>query len=282
MADWSQSAPSVYASMAPAYQELPREQVEQVVESVFGPGTTLAMAEGFFDDVGHALSSVGRSVGSVASKAAPGVLSGAMAGAPLGPWGMLAGGLLGGVGSALTSSGGAAPARTAPGGGSGATGAAAGLPVIPAMGAGTGSTGAIAQLLSALGSPTVRTALTSMLMGPAGRRTAPAVTGQQVPVGAIANLLGMLAARASAEWEASTPYLGEDYLDAYVEPSFDTADPEARSAWLYAQLLPPEAGSPADTGRASTGSGSTVGAPSSDEAWLDDMYDEIEAQFYRA
>ena len=51
-----------------------------------------------------------------------------------------------------------------------------------------------------LGSPTVQTALGSMLMGPAGARTVATPGGSQVPVGAVTNLLGMLAGRASARY----------------------------------------------------------------------------------
>src|SRR4051794_1461495 len=200
MPDWQEAYPGVYSRLAPQYRALPEDQVESLLEGMFGEGFGLAAAEGFFDDIGRTLSGAARSAAPVLQRALPGVVSGAMSGAALGPWGMLGGALLGGVGSALGGGGGAAPHPGAPAPAAGAPGPAAGAP-----GLGGGPTGAVAQLLGALGSPTVQQALGSMFLGQAGARTVPTPGGNQLPVAAITNLLGMLSNRASAEWEAIMP-----------------------------------------------------------------------------
>lgn len=292
MTDWTVSYPTVHHSLAPAYQGMSEAQIEEVVEAIFGAGTTLEMAEGFFDGIGNALSGVGRAVGGVAQQAAPyfaralpGVASGAATGAALGPWGALAGGLIGGLSSALSTpsrpGGGSAPGQAAAGGGQHAQpgGSAGFIPQqVAASGGGVGAPGGAArsndamfQFINALGSPTVQRGLTSMLMGRAGAPTVPAANGSQIPLAAIGNLLSMLASRASAEWEELSPYAGEDYLEAYVDESFDTSSEEDRAQWLYGQLAPPRFA----TAVVPTFEGA------SDEAWLDDMYDEMEAAYYR-
>ena len=287
MSTWTALYPTVHSSLAPAYQGLSQEQIEEVVEGIFGAGTTLEMAEGFFDDVSSALSGVGRAVSGVAKQAAPylgralpGVASGAAAGAALGPWGALAGGLIGGLTSALSTpshpAGPTAPVPPAPSGGLSAQlgGLASGGGPSQLAGGASGaakSNSAIFQLISALGSPTVQRGVTSMLMGSAGAPTVPAANGSPIPLAAISNLLSLLASRASAEWEEQSPYAGEDYLEAYVDESFDVSSEEDRAEWLYGQLAPPEL-EPA-----------VAPAPEREyaEVWLDDMYDEMEAAYYR-
>src|SRR4051794_7687854 len=251
MPDWQEAYPAVYSRLAPQYRALPEDQVESLLEGMFGEGFGLAAAEGFFDDVGRTLSGAARAAAPVLQRALPGVVSGAMSGAALGPWGMLGGALLGGVGSAL--GGGGAPAGRPPG--------PAPAPGAPAMG-GAGPTGAIAQLLGALGSPTVQQALGSMFLGRAGSPTVPTPGGSQLPVAAITNLLGMLASRASAEWEAVVP--SED-AEGVVE-GLDLASPEVRSAWVFEQLAPIEG-----LGEAAESADESV-----DEAWIDELYDELE------
>ena len=186
MAEWQEEFPRLGAALAEEYRVLPRDQVEQLVEGAFGPGTTLEDAEGFFDNLTKTLGNVGQVVGKVAAQAAPvlasalpGVASGLAAGAPMGPFGMLGGAILGGLGSALGSGHSPAPGQApvpgqapAPGLGS----LASALPGVvsalaPALGSGPG--GAIGQLLGMLGSPTTQQALSSMLLGPAGARTVP-------------------------------------------------------------------------------------------------------------
>lgn len=292
MIRWAVSYPTVHRSLAPAYQGMSQEQIEEVIEGIFGAGTTLEMAEGFFDGIGKALSGVGSAVSGVAQQAAPylaralpGVASGAATGAALGPWGALAGGLIGGLTSALSTpprpGHGATPGQPAAGGGQSAQlgGLTAGLvpPQPPFAGGGPSAAGgaarsnaAIFQLVNALGSPTVQRGVTSMLMGTAGAPTVPTANGNPIPLAAIANLLSMLASRASAEWEELSPYAGEDYLEANVDEGFDTSSEEDRAEWLYGQLAPPLP-EPAVPAHEAT----------YDEAWLDDMYDEMEAAYYR-
>jgi hypothetical protein len=274
---WQQTYPRLSGALAPEYRALPRDQVEQVVRGVFGEGTELEDVEGFFDDVGKALSNVASQAAPVVGKALPGALSGALAGAPLGLPGIIGGALLGGVGGALGGGGhapgpptapiGPPPAGvpTAPGAGAGIAGALPGL----IAGGGVGPSTAVAQLLGALGSPTTQQALLSMLLGNAGGRTASTATGSQVPVAAITNLLGMLANRASAEWESVAPYGAGDF----ISEGLDAANPEVRAGWLYAQLAPLEWAAP-------TQASAAVRSAETDEAWLDEMYDEAEAEFY--
>jgi hypothetical protein len=268
---WQESYPVLHRSLAPAYRELPRSQVEQVVRGVLGESSDLDSVEGFLDDLGRTLGSIGRTVGNAAQQAAPvlaqvapGVLSGAVGGAGLGLPGIIGGALLGGVGSVLGQQGrpGPAPAMgglPSAGGVSQPTGVQP-----PLLGGGAGSTGSIGQLLAALGSPTVQQALSSMLLGPVGNPTALAAGGSQLPVAAITNLLGMLANRASVEWESITPF-GE----ATYGEGIDAANPEARAAWLYGQLEP-----------VAMESDGQSDAEVADERWIDEMYDELEAAFY--
>jgi hypothetical protein len=321
MPDWSQTYPAVYSALAPEYRGLPEADVEQVIRGVFGESTDLETAEGLFDDVGKAFGSAGKAIGHVAQQAAPtlakagaGALSGAMAGSALGPYGMLAGALVGGTAGALSSSGKkssggsganavgavgqlAGAASGLLGGGGGATGAvgqlagaasgllgggggttgAVGQLASGLLGRGAGPTGAVSQLLGALGSPTVQQALSSMMLGSAGSRSVSTPGGSSVPLAAITNLLAALAHRASAEWESVAPFGEVDYITEDI----DTASPEVRAEWLYSQLAPiessPSSAQPAelrDTMR------STADPDAVDEAWLDDWYDELEAEFY--
>ena len=131
----------------------------------------------------------------------------------------------------------------------------------PAGTPGAASDGPLVQLLTALSSPTVRDAITAMLLGGAGARTVPTATGAEVPAAAVTNMLGTLSARASAEWDAIGPRPAADHLAVadYAE-RVDAANPEARAAWLYGQLAPPE---DFDNGF--------------DDGW-EDVYDDFEAQ----
>ena len=95
------SYPRLREVLAPEFRSLSSEGIEQLVRVQLGPGIEAADLEGFFDDVGKAFSSAGRTVANVASQAAPyvaravpGIIQGAASGAALGPYGMIAGGLL--------------------------------------------------------------------------------------------------------------------------------------------------------------------------------------------
>jgi hypothetical protein len=103
-----------------------------------------------------------------------------------------------------------------------------------------------------------------MLLGSAGARSVPVAGGNQVPVAAVTNLLGMLANRASAEWEAIAP---SAEVGTFGE-GLDFA-PEVRAEWLYGQLAPPE-----PTGENAEGRNDEA----ADEGWLDELYDELEAE----
>jgi hypothetical protein len=299
MPDWSETYPAVYSALAHQYRLLPQAEVEQVIRGVFGESADLETAEGFFDDVGKAFGSAGNAIGHAAQQAAPvlakagaGALSGALSGAALGPYGMLAGALIGGTAGALSSTG-----KQSPGGATGAVGqlagAASGLlgggagsagavgqlagAASGLLGGGAGPTGAVGQLLGALASPTVQQALSSMLLGPAGSRTVSTPAGSVIPVAAITNLLAMLAHRASAEWESVAPFGEVDYISEDI----DTASPEARAEWLYSQLAPIETITPpAQPAEPREEASSTADLETVDDRWLDEMYDELEAEFY--
>ena len=103
--------PTLRENIAPQFSELSDEQIDALVEQVYGEGITGEDLEGFFDDVKRGLGSVTGAVGNFAQKAAPfvqkalpGMAQGAMAGSALGPWGALAGAIAGGAGSALAQS----------------------------------------------------------------------------------------------------------------------------------------------------------------------------------
>jgi hypothetical protein len=272
MADWHEAYPRLHEALAPEYRVLPEAQVETVVQGVFGEGVSLADAESFFGDLGNTLSRAATVVAPVVQRALPGVMSGAMSGAALGPWGALGGALIGGVSSALSGGGGGGGARPPAGGRPGAPGrprAPMRLPipgVTPAAAPGSAPTAAVGQLLGVLGSPTVQQALSSMLMGSAGARSVPGAGGAQLPVAAITNLLGMLASRASAEWEELVPSPEAEALGE----GLDFAAPEARAEWVMSQLAPIEV--------VESDVGESFDGESSDEAWVDELYDELEAE----
>lgn len=252
MPEWQDTYPVVHRALAPQYRQLPEGQAEAIVQGVLGEDFSLADAEGFFANLGRTLSGAASAIAPIAQRALPGLVSGAAGGAALGPLGMLGGAVLGGVTGAL--GGGAANTRAAAPPNSGLP---LGAPALPA----------IAQLLGALGSPTVQQALAAMLMGRAGAPTVPTAGGAQVPVAGITNLLGMLANRASAEWEEMVPSIEGEAVEGV-----DGASPQARSAWLFEQLLPIEdVDDRADEPEEAAARGRV------DESWVDELYDELEA-----
>jgi len=99
---------------------------------------------------------------------------------------------------------------------------------------------AAAQLLNVLTRPEVLRALTAMVMGPAGNPNARA-GGTEVPVAAIANLIGSLAQQAAEEYRVATNGAGEelpDYLaDDVGNLRCDPTSSEERAAVLYELLL---------------------------------------------
>jgi hypothetical protein len=259
MADWQEHHPAVHGALAPEYRGLAAEQVEAILAGALGEGATLAWTESCFESFASTLSGVAN----VAAQALPGVLAGAMGGAALGPAGMIAGGLMGGAGAALGAGGAAGRPRAAarPGVARPAAG------VAPAAGAAAaGPAPAVGQFLAALGSPTVQQALLAMLLGAAGNKSVPTAGDGDVPVAAVTNMLGTLAAGASAEWEEIAPSVEAERIGE----TFDFAAPQARAAWLFERLVP------------IAGSGEAVemapNGETSDEGWLDELYDEFEAE----
>jgi hypothetical protein len=248
--------------LAPEYAALPDEHIEELIHSTLGPPLTAEDYEGIFDQILGAAHSVGGAITQVANQAAPymgpalkGATSGAMAGSALGPWGMLGGAVLGGTGAALSQSKGKTAhdigglintgvgAFGSVGGGAGTVGVPGGPPgarptAAPSIPATTGSPAA-GQLLNLLGQPHVAQALMSMMMGALGRQNIQ-VGSTPVPVGAFSNLLGMLANRASAEYNATRVAESEavpEYLtDQSGEFRCDIANPEARAAIVWELL----------------------------------------------
>jgi hypothetical protein len=142
--------PTIRSVLAPEFAGLPAEDVESLLAS---NGIRAEDMEGFLDDVGHAFSSAAKAVAPIATKALPGIISGAATGCALGPWGCLGGALIGGVSSAL-SSGGGKPAGAGGGGAGGiVSGIASALPAIAGAvggGGGSGAGGIVSGIASAL------------------------------------------------------------------------------------------------------------------------------------
>lgn len=187
------------------YNELADDEVEQVLDSVWGEGAAEDL-ESFWGQV----QKIGSTAGGYLKNAAPGMIQGATAGAALGPWGMVGGALAGGTASVVqqaTAPKGARspiPSGALPAGIPGIPGGhtAGHAPQLPPVPHPNGSPAA-GQLLQLLARPEIVQALMSMAMGPAGRPSV-RVGDTPVPVGGIANLLGVLANQASAEYHAIT------------------------------------------------------------------------------
>ncbi len=92
--------PTLREGLSPAHQGLSDEEIDSLIAQFYGPGVTADDLEGFFDDLKRGFAKVGGAV----QTALPGMAKGAMAGSALGPWGMLAGAVAGGAGSALSRS----------------------------------------------------------------------------------------------------------------------------------------------------------------------------------
>jgi hypothetical protein len=219
-------------AVKPQYASLPAEDLEAVLAE---SGIDAAAMEGFFDDVSRFVQHAAPVVAQVATRALPGVISGATTGAALGPWGALGGALLGGVTSAV--SGG----QTRPGTTSGGAGAAGGISgALPALAGLAGSGGNPAGvLLGVLQRPETQQALMSLALGSAGRSTVQAGSSRTpVPASAFANLLSTLASRVFNQAEASAePTEGyPTYLHKSGVLAVDPALPEARAGRLLEML----------------------------------------------
>lgn len=198
------------------YHNLPPTELYNMVSSRLGAlGFTEEQAEGFWSTLGD----IGKAAVGVVQKAAPGIISGATTGSALGPWGALAGGLVGGATSLLSS--GQQPRRPA-------------IPQIPAAAAG-GVASPSAQLLQLIQNPAVSQALTSLTMGALGRKTIP-VGGRSIPTGDLLNLLSSLTASASKEAAEAYATPVEDAFILESDEGFDPANPEQRAQALMGLL----------------------------------------------
>jgi hypothetical protein len=204
------------------------------IESMFRRRNMDAEAmEGFFDDLGKFASSAGKTI----LKAAPSILpvAGGVIGTAFGgPVGAMIGQKLGSL------AGGAIGSATGQPAGGGTGGGALGS-VLGGLGGllGGGGSSAAGQLLQTFLKPQTLQAVSSMALGALGKPNV-SVGGTQVPVSAFANLLGMLAGRAEAEYNASmspTKTGVPSYMQDYAgEARGDPAIAESRAAVLYELL----------------------------------------------
>lgn len=220
--------PELRGVLANPYRSMRAEQIESLLENY---NLNAEDTENFLSSLGNIGRGVVRALPQVLPTALP--LVGTALGGPIG-------GMLGGVaGQALGSALGprphtqALPAPPQPGA---VQAPAGGVPAqMP------GGSPAAGQLLQAIFRPETLQALIAMLMGQAGRQSIP-VGNTQVPVGGFANLLGVLANQAAAEYNAASmhAYAGEnlpDYLRNYAaETNGDPAIPEHRAAVLLELL----------------------------------------------
>jgi hypothetical protein len=261
--------PILRESLASEYASAPREQLESIVQTIYGPGVAPEDIEGFFDTLGNGFKQAAGAVSHFGGQALPGIIQGASAGSALGPYGMLAGAIAGGAGGILSHS--SNPTARAIGGGintatglvsavrgggaGGATGALgsiaglasggsrppAGNPFGALTGAlgGGGSGGSANALLSLLGRPETLQALLAGAMGQFGRQQVP-VGGQQVPVHSMLSALGTVAQRASheaAELDERAAEATPEYVTMAGEAlGLDVDDAEGRTDALLTLL----------------------------------------------
>ena len=186
------------------------------------------------------------SVGGVAQSALPGVMQGASQGAAFGPYGMLVGGAIGGVQSALAT-GGKPPAAPRPRPPrpvavppSIAAPPPAPTPVsaIPSPGAQPLGGNPAAQLLMAVQDPRTIQALAALVAGSAGRTEIPVGQTSAEPT-AFVNLLQSLAARTAATAPATGVESSHAYLrDEEGEYVWDVASADARAQALLSHMQP--------------------------------------------
>jgi len=151
--------PNLREVLAPEYAFLPPTQIEALMEGMFGPDSAEhyeQYLEGIFGDIKRAVTKAAPAIVTVGG----GALKGALAGAPLGPAGIIAGAAAGGTGAALSKYG-KGTARDIGGALTGVTGLAgqfspagrAGAAIGPAISglAGGGGRGAAGAALGALG-----------------------------------------------------------------------------------------------------------------------------------
>jgi hypothetical protein len=204
------------------YARLPDRRIESLMES---HGMDAEAMEGFFSDLGN----IAKSVGQVALKAAPSIVSVA---APLvgtalgGPIGGMIGGQLGSLaGGALASATGQRP----PAGGGGAGALLGGL---------TGGSAA-GTLLQSLLNPSTIKAVGSMALGALGKDSQ-AVAGRDVPMSGFLNMLKTFIGNAEAEYnaiQAASAAALPEYLQNYAgQAAGDTANEQFRAQRLQELL----------------------------------------------
>jgi len=222
--------PNLRPNLHPAYAELSDRQIEAVFQA---RGMDAEAMEGFFDDLGKAASSIGK----VVLKAAPSILpvAGTVLGTVVGgPLGASLGGTLGKLaGGAIGAATGQSPAP--PGGIAG--GIASGLGSLAGAIPGLGGSAA-GQLLQTFMKPQTLKAVSRMALGPLGNPNVP-VGGMPVPLSAFSNLLGVLAGRAEAEYNAAAAAQGPvpRYMQDYAgEATGDPAVSDHRAKALYELL----------------------------------------------
>lgn len=224
--------PLLRASLDPRFANLPAEDLTELIHTIYGPEATAEDVEGLFDDIGKGMRRAAGAVSNFAQKAAPmvaralpNVASGAAGGAAFGPWGALIGAGAG-LASGLLQQSGNRTAQQVGGAihgagnlvstirGGGATGALGSLASVASGALGNtpqgaairggmrafgGRQGGAANMLAGLlARPELTQALTSSLMGAAGRRSLH-IGGQQVPISQILSALGNVAGRAAHE-----------------------------------------------------------------------------------
>jgi hypothetical protein len=255
---------------------LPDGKIEALLES---HGMDAEAMEGFFDD----LKNVATSVGQVALKAAPSVISVA---APLvgtalgGPIGGAIGSSLGSLASgALASATGQPP--PAPSGAPGAGGI--GQLIGGLVGGGSPAAGNLVQTLL---KPQTIQALGSMALGALGKDTVP-VAGKDVPVGGFLNMLKTFLGNAEAEYnaiQAAADAALPEYLQDYAGlPAGDPANDRYRAARLQELLESAESSGEATEGAEAAEASEAEWEAEQTEYELSELFDaEMEMDAYES
>ncbi len=242
------SYPNVREFLSEDYGNLSAEGIDRLFQSMFGSSLSP-------EDVEFSLSSLGKTASGIVRQVAPVAVQLAPVAAQLAPvGGAIAGTLIVGpglgtaAGAAIGSAAGQAlsnvsqprartvPARTAPAQPSVQAPSAQPQPVPRPVSTRPQPSPAAARLASLLANPQVQQSLVALLMGNAGAQSL-RISGQSIPVGAIANTLEVLARDAALEHNAlrsgdgaaASTYLLNDYGEFLVDP----ASQEARAALVY-------------------------------------------------
>lgn len=223
--DWDEG--SAYESTREALSDVFAEASDAEIEAVLiEAGIDPAQMEGFFSSLKKGFSKIGKAALKIAPKALP-VIGGAVGTIFGGPVGTALGGKLGSLaGRAIGAAGRPRRGRRVR-----RRVIRRGSPALPQVTANP----AASNLLRTILRPDVINALLAMTMGQAGRKNV-VVGKQSVPVGAITNLIGMLAREATAEHHQAVGG-GEEgipgYLvDEYGELAADPTSAEERAARL--------------------------------------------------